>query len=46
VTIRLYSGVRAISDASSDITITRSRSINEKASVFDRTPIILRDVTF
>ena len=36
VTMRLYSGTRAMSDASADITITRSRSINEKATVFDR----------
>ena len=36
VTYRLYTGAQAISDASGDVTVTRSHSINEKATVYQR----------
>jgi cell division protein FtsX len=39
VTFRLFTGERALSDANADIAITRSRSINEQASVAQRESI-------
>lgn len=36
VTMRMYSGARGISDASGDIIITRSHTLNEKATIVDR----------
>ena len=37
VTMRLYDGVEAISRASGDVRVMRSKTINEKASINDRT---------
>lgn len=39
VTMRLYDGTSAISNASGDVIITRSRTIDEKATVNDRTKL-------
>ncbi|MFM9890409.1 MAG: hypothetical protein ACKVOE_07225 [Rickettsiales bacterium] len=36
VNFRIYSGTSGLSDASGDVTVTRSRTINEKATVYDR----------
>ena len=36
VTFRLYTGAQGISDASGDVIVTKSRSINEKATVDER----------
>jgi len=36
VTFRLYTGAQGLSDASGDVVVTRSRSINEKATVDER----------
>lgn len=36
VTYRLYTGAQAISDATGDVEISRSHSINEKATVYQR----------
>ncbi len=39
VTFRLYTGAQGLSDASGDVIVTRSRSINEKATVDERRKI-------
>ena len=39
VTFRVYTGTQGISDASGDVIVTRSRSINEKATVDERRKI-------
>jgi hypothetical protein len=39
VTMRIFSGVQGISDATGDVEVTRSRSINEKATVFERSQL-------
>jgi hypothetical protein len=39
VSFKLYSGKGGISDASGDVTISRSRSINERATVYQREAI-------
>jgi hypothetical protein len=36
VTLRIFTGAQGISDATGDVTITRTRSINEKATVYQR----------
>jgi hypothetical protein len=36
VTFRIYTGAQGMSDASGDVVVTRSRSINEKATVDER----------
>ena len=36
VTYRLFTGAQAISDASGDVNVTRSHTINEKATVYQR----------
>ncbi len=36
VTLRLYSGERAVSDAEGNVSVIRARSINEKATVVER----------
>lgn len=40
VTFRLYSGAQAMSDASGDVVVTRSHTINEKATVYDRQQLL------
>ncbi|MDX2094579.1 MAG: hypothetical protein SFW64_01360 [Alphaproteobacteria bacterium] len=42
VHFRLYSGARGISDASGQVNVTRSRSINERATVYEREAIFHR----
>lgn len=42
VTIRLFTGRQAISDATTDINVTRWRSVHEKATVFEREQIYHR----
>ena len=39
VTLRVYSGAQGISDATGDVAVTRMRSINEKATVYQREAI-------
>jgi hypothetical protein len=39
VSFKLYSGDRGMSEASADVTISRSRSINERATVYEREAI-------
>lgn len=40
VNFRIYSGASALSDASGDVTVTRARTINEKATVNDRQKVL------
>ncbi len=39
VTMRVFSSVQGVSDAVGDVEVTRTRSINEKATVFERSRI-------
>lgn len=40
VNFRIYSGASALSDASGDVTVTRTHTINEKATVSDRQKLL------